>query len=135
MTVEPIWLGADFARALYDRFMTMHGGRAGSPRDDLLEAALARPRHRFQYGTSDPFDLAAAYAFAIARDHPFPDGNKRISLTFAGVFLRLNGWRFKGTEAEAVTMTLALAAGELDEAAFAGWLRSNSTAEAFRELQ
>lgn len=132
MTVEPIWLGLDFARALYDRYMVLHGGRPGEPRPELLVAALARPRHRHQYGSSDHFELAAAYAFAIARDHPFPNGIKRIALTLAAVFLRLNGWRFRGPEAEAVTMTLALAAGELDEAAFASWLKSHSIPEAFR---
>lgn len=132
MTVEPIWLGLDFAQALYDRFMVLHGGRAGSPRPELLEAALARPRHRHQYGSSDLFELAAAYAFAIARDHPFPDGSKRIALTLAAVFLRLNGWRFQGPETEAVTMTVALAAGELDETAFARWLKSHSIPEPFR---
>ena len=132
MTAEPIWLGLDFARALYDRYMVLHGGRPGIPRPELLEAALARPRHRHQYGTSDLFELAAAYAFAVARDHPFPDGNKRIALTLAGVFLRLNGWRFRGPGAEAVTMTLALAAGELDEVTFAGWLKSHSVPQPFR---
>ena len=132
MTVEPNWLGLDFARALYDRYMVLHGGRPGEPRPELLEAALARPRHRHPFGSSDLFELAAAYAFAIARDHPFPDGNKRIALTLAGVFLRLNGWRFRGPETEAVTMTLALAAGELDEPAFASWLKAHSIQEAFR---
>ncbi len=67
-----------------------------------------------------------AYAFGIARDHPFPDGNKLVALTLAGVFLERNGWRLGAPEAESAGMTIALAAGDVDEAAYADWLRSSS---------
>jgi death-on-curing protein len=99
----------------------------GGLRDEgLLESALARPQQLFAYGKPSLFDLAAAYAFGLVRNHPFLDGNKRIGFTTAVVFLELNGYRFAASEVDATIQTLALAAGELDEADYAAWLKANS---------
>ncbi len=84
-----------------------------------------RPLQLFAYGKPDLFDLAAAYAFGLARNHPFVDGNKRTGFTTAILFLDLNGWRVTAYEADAVLNTLALAAGELGEASYSGWLKAN----------
>ena len=89
----------------------------------LLESALARPQNLYAYGEGDAAALAAAYAFGIIRNHPFVDGNKRIGLLAAALFLEANGHRFVASEAAAVMRTLALAASEIDEAEFAAWLR------------
>jgi death-on-curing protein len=86
---------------------------------------LNRPRQLFHYEKFDLFGLAAARAFGLARNHPFLNGNKRIAFATAVLFLELNGARFEATEADSVLQTLALAAGELDQAGFAAWLRSN----------
>jgi death-on-curing protein len=97
-------------------------------RQRLLESALARPDNRFAYQRTSvtPFDLAAAYAFGLAKNHPFIDGNKRIAFATAVMFLELNGCRFEADQAEAVIRTLALAAGELPERKYAQWLKANS---------
>lgn len=88
---------------------------------------MASPRNHLAYERSDIFRLAAAYANAITRDHPFADGNKRVALTVAGVFLELNGYRLEAPEVEAVTATNALSARALDELGFAEWLRTSSS--------
>ena len=95
-------------------------------RSSALDSALARPQQIFAYGKPSLFDLAAAYAFGLVRNHPFLDGNKRIGFATAIVFLELNGCRFAASEADATIKTLALAARELDEADYATWLRANS---------
>lgn len=89
----------------------------------LLQSALARPENLAAYGDPDPAALAAAYAFGIARNHPFADGNKRTAAVTALLFLALNGCEFTITEPELVVMVLALAAGELTEDEVAAWLR------------
>jgi death-on-curing protein len=91
-----------------------------------MESALTRPRHRFAYGRPKLVELAAAYAFALVREHPFVDGNKRVGFATAIVFLEVNCYRFTASEAEATIKTLALAAGDLDELEFAGWLKANT---------
>ena len=122
MIREPVWLARALVLAIHEQLIAEHGGAAGTHDEERLGAALARPLHRHSYEASDVFRLAAAYAFGIARDHPFRDGNKRVALTLAGVFLEMNGWRLAADEADAATMTIALAAGELDEGAYAMWL-------------
>jgi death-on-curing protein len=92
----------------------------------LLDSALARRQQLSAYSRPSLFDLAAAYAYGLVRNHPFLDGNKRIAFTAAVVFLELNGRRFIASEAEAALKTLALAARELDEADYATWLREHS---------
>ena len=114
--------------AIHERLLAEHGGLPGLLDGGLLDAALANPRNRHRYARADVFRLAAAYAHGLTRDHPFQDGNKRVALTVAGVFLELNGFRLDAGEAEAVAAVLALTNREMDEAAFAGWLRSSSSA-------
>jgi len=126
VTREPVWLSRPAVLAIHESLITEHGGATGPADEAKLDAALARPRHRHAYEKTSVFRLAAAYAFGIARDHPFRDGNKRVALTLAGVFLELNGWRLEAPEAEAATMTIALAAGDIDEPAYADWLRASS---------
>ena len=95
-------------------------------REHGLDSALAAPRHLLAYGTPDLCDLAAKYAAALTHNHPFRDGNKRVALTVAGVFVEMNGRRLEVPEPDAVQAVVALAAGRMDEPAFAAWLRHNS---------
>ena len=93
----------------------------------LLASAMSRARNLHAYeNVTDPFRLVADYAFGIARNHPFADGNKRAAFIAAGVFLRINGIALKADKAEAVLVVLDLASGELTEAQFAEWLRKNA---------
>lgn len=90
-----------------------------------LESALARPRQKLAYARKvDLADLAAAYAFGLARNHPFNDGNRRIAFLVAVIFLSLNGWDFEAPDDAVVRQVVALADGRLSEAKFAGWLRA-----------
>lgn len=97
-----------------------------------LLAALDRPRQKQHHEDSTVFQLAAAYAFGIAKGHPFTDGSKRVAITLSVVFLRINGWRFDAQEAETYTFTNALAAGEVEEAELVAWLERSCEAEPFR---
>lgn len=123
---QPQWLLRDTVLALQERLLSEFGGLGGLRDAGLLDSALARPENLFVYGQPDLFDLAAAYAFGLVRNHPFLDGNKRIAFTAAIVFLESNGCHFSAAEADAALKTLALAARELDEAGYAAWLRANS---------
>lgn len=110
---------------LHDESLAEHGGASGIRDAALLDSALARPANLMAYGTPDAAALAASYAFGLARNHPFVDGNKRAAFLAVGLFLHLNGWRLRARQADATASILALAAGELDEAAFAAWLRGH----------
>ena len=121
-----IWLDALDVAAYHAETIAAHGGRAGLRDRGLLESALARPRNLSAYGEPTAFDLAAAYAFGIAKNHPFVDGNKRVALITSATFLELNGWRFLATEEDAVIAFLDLAAGKTAEREFSRWLKSNS---------
>lgn len=125
---EPIWVRDDVVLALHERLLAEFGGAEGIRDSSMLDAAMGRPKQRFHYGNGDLFDLAAACAFGIARNRPFVDGNKRTAFSSAAVFIGLNGHRLTASEADAVLQTLALAAGALDEAGHAAWLRDNSRA-------
>lgn len=105
-----------------------HGGMPGVRDENALEAALARPRQKWNYEPdSDLATLAAAYSFGLAKAHPFNDGNKRTSFLAAVIFLGLNGKDLDATEAEVVQAMTALAAGSLTEAATATWIRGRLT--------
>ena len=123
---EPQWLLRETVLALQERLLAEFGGLTGLRDAGLLDSALARPRQLFAYGKPTVFELAAAYAYGLIRNHPFLDGNKRIGFTAAVAFLELNGCRFAASEADATLKTLALAARELDAAGYAAWLRENS---------
>lgn len=120
------WLGERLVLALHSEQLAQHGGAAGVRDLGLLQSALARPQNVAAYGDPDAPALAASYAFGIAKNHPFIDGNKRTAFTDAATFIELNGYEMTATEPDAVTAVLALAAGEMDEAAMAQWFRANS---------
>lgn len=122
---EPVWLDADVAFAVHDRQLAEHGGSAGVRDAGALESALARPRNRWSYDEDDRCVLAAAYAFGVARNHPFVDGNKRTAWVLARLFLQLNGIAIAFDAADAIDTVLALAAGELSEDELADWFRGH----------
>ena len=125
------WVEKQALLLLHDESLAEHGGASGL-RDEglldegLLESALARPLNLVAYAAPDFTDLAAAYGFGIAQNHPFVDGNKRAAFLAVGLFLHINGYRLKVEQAEATATVLALAAGELEEPAFAAWIRERS---------
>jgi death-on-curing protein len=123
---EPHWVLRETVMALQERLLAEFGGLSGLRDEGLLDSALARPLQLFAYGKPSLFDLAAAYAFGLVRNHPFLDGNKRVAFTTAVVFLEINGCCFIASEADAAVKTLALAARDLDEASYAVWLKENS---------
>jgi len=120
------WIDEAVILAIHDEQLAEHGGRMGLRDRGLLQSALARPVHRAAYGKSDVFDLAAAYAFGIARDHPFVDGNKRTAYVAAELFLLKHGYELTTSDADAVIAMLRLAEGAMSERAFADWLRGGS---------
>ena len=124
---EPRWVDRLVVEATQFDLVREHGGLLGLRDEHGLEAALARPRQRLAYTPgADACELAAVYGHGLAASHPFHDGNKRIAFVTMAVFLELNGVELAATEAEVVTVMLALAAGELDENGLAKWLRSRT---------
>jgi len=121
------WIEESVVWAVHEAQLAEHGGSAGVRDPGLLASALARPLNQVAYGEPDAATLAAAYAFGIARNHPFIDGNKRTAFVCAELFLALNGYQLQAEDANCVSTMLALAAGDLPEAEFAAWLRTNST--------
>lgn len=120
------WINRQALLLLHGESLVIHGGARGIRDPGLLDSALARPANLVAYGQPDVFDCAAAYAFGLAKNHPFVDGNKRAAFLACGLFLRLNGQRLTATQAEATLSMLALAAGDLEEGAFAAWLRQHT---------
>jgi death on curing protein len=124
---EPRWLGRLAVDEAHFRQIREHGGNHGLRDDGALESALARPRHRWLYEADATLpDLAAAYAFALSRNHPYVDGNKRLALVVMVAFLERNGFELTATNAEAVSMMLALAAGDVTEADLVTWIARHS---------
>ena len=122
---EPIWLSEAAIVALHEELIVEHGGLGGVCNPGLLASALARPQNLLAYGEPNLFELAAAYAFGLVRNHPFIDGDKRAGLMTAYVFLRLNGYRLIASEAEAVAVIRDLAASEIEEAELGRWIEAN----------
>lgn len=122
---EPVWLPLDLVLSIHDEQLGQFGGPPGLRDQGLLESALGRPLNKYAYGTEDLAALAAAYAFGLARNHAFVDGNKRIAFLAMVTFLGLNDIEFVVPETDAVAIMLALAAGEVDEDGFARWIRDN----------
>lgn len=114
---------ASVALAVHDEQLAEHGGLAGVRDRNGLEAAISRPRTMAGFAEMDAAALAAAYAWGLARNHPFADGNKRVSLIVSELFLALNGYSLEANDAECVLTFLALAAGDMDEATLAEWFR------------
>jgi len=122
---EPFWLTRQIIVAIHDEQLTIHGGASGLRDDGMLESALDRPKNKWSYEQAELAELAAAYAFGIARNHPLIAGTKPPSLLPLYTFLGVNGIDFVVPEAEAAAMILALAAGEVDEAGLTRWIRDN----------
>ncbi len=127
------WLLDEVVIAIHDEQIAVHGGSLGIRDSGLLSSALARPKHKANYGDPSVFDLAAAYAYGIIRNHPFVDGNKRTGFLVAYVFLHINGWELRSKEVEAVNAVLDLAAGEMDEPFFSEWLKNKSVIRTARK--
>ena len=123
---EPYWLTREECLALHEMMLSQYGGSEGLRDENMLESALAKPRHLFACGEPTMSDLAASYVCGLVKNHPFIDGNKRTGLMLGAGFLERNGYEFHASEAEAVVHTLALAAGEMSEAKYAAWLQANS---------
>lgn len=120
---EPVWLELGVAIAVHEEQLAEHGGASGVRDGGALQSALARPRNGWAHDVDDPFKLAAAYAFGIARNHPFVDGNKRTAFVAALLFLALNGNTLEVDREEGIVTFLALASGELEEDELADWFR------------
>ena len=128
MTQQWIWVTLDVAIAAHREQLAEHGGGDGVRDMSLLESAMARPQNVAAYGDPDVAELAARYAFGIARNHPFVDGNKRTAAVVSETFLMLNGHELTASDAELVVTFLALAAGEMPEEELAQWFREHIAA-------
>jgi len=121
-----IWVADGVVVAIHEAQLSEHGGPTGIRDAGLLSSALARPHNLEAYGDApDAAALAAAYAFGIARNHPFLDGNKRTAFVVMELFLNLNGWTLNADDAACISTTQALAAGDVSEKALAKWLRDH----------
>lgn len=123
---EPEWVLREVVSMLHEQSLVQFGGSSGLRDAGLLESALSRPQHLLAYGKPTLFELAASYALGLVKNHPYEDGNIRTGFIVAVMCLELNGRRFGATEVDAAQCTLALAAGEMSEAAYAEWLQANS---------
>ncbi|MEW6242957.1 MAG: type II toxin-antitoxin system death-on-curing family toxin [Bacillota bacterium] len=123
---EPIWLTRDIIETIHLDLIRVHGGHLGYRDENLVEAALAGPLHRWDYDPdSDLPTLAAAYGFAFAKNHGFTDGNKRVAFMAMYVFLGLNGYEITAPEPEVVNIIQQLSSGHLTERDLADWLRTS----------
>jgi death-on-curing protein len=121
-----VWLSRQLILAIHDEQLAEHGGASGVRDDGLLESALARPLNRASYGEPDIAELAAVYATAIVRNHPFVDGNKRTGFAALVMFLALSGAEFEPPEVDATMAILRLAAGDTTDDEFIVWVRSHA---------
>jgi death-on-curing protein len=116
----------EVALMAHEQSLAQFGGAGGLRDPGSLDSAMGKPLNLLAYGKPTLFDLAASYASGIVKNHPFLDGNKRTGFIVAVTFLELNGVQFAGSQVDAALRTLALAAGDMTEAAFAAWMESNS---------
>lgn len=123
MAQDWIWVTLDVAMAAHAEQIAEHGGGEGVRDATLLESAMARPQNLAAYGEPDACALAASYAYGIARNHPFVDGNKRTAAVVSETFLMLNGYELTASDAELVVAFIDLAAGELSEDELVAWFR------------
>lgn len=120
------WVDKQLLVTLHDESLALHGGASGVRDEGLLDSALNRAVNLSMYGSPDFAELAAAYGVGLAKNHAFVDGNKRVAFLSVGLFLGLNGYKLKATQVDATLTMLAVAAGEIDEASFAIWIRKNA---------
>ena len=126
MSVPPVWIDARAILFPHDESLAMFGGARGLRDAGFLESALARPVNQHHYRPDlDIAELAAAYTFGLAKNHPFVDGNKRTAFLALGLFLAVNGWRLETTQIDAIETMLSLAKGALDESSLASWIRGS----------
>lgn len=121
-----VWLDDVVMMAIHDEQLAEHGGIAGIRDEGMFQSAMQRAPNLAHYGQPDFAELAAAYGVGLAKNHPFLDGNKRTAFVAVELFLVLNGYELHSSDADCVMTMLAVAAGEMDEVAFAGWIRQNS---------
>jgi death on curing protein len=119
------WVNRQALLLLHEESLAEHGGASGLRDEGLLDSALARPVNLALYETPDAAALAASYGVGLAKNHPFVDGNKRAAFLAVGLFLMANAYRLRATQAEATLAVLSVAAGDMDEASFAAWLREH----------
>ncbi len=125
---EPTWLHRIVVDAIHDDQLREHGGLPGIRDENVLESALARAQQKWHYADrTDVPTLAAAYAFGLAKNHPYRDGNKRIGFLAMVTFLGMNGYDLTATDADVVDEILALADGSVSEDALAEWIRRHTT--------
>lgn len=122
---EPLWITYEQAIAIHGRQLRRFGGAPGLRDDGMLRSALDRPINKWRYEQAPIDELAAAYAFGLAKNHAFVDGNKRIAFMAMMIFLHKNGVAFSPDPAEATTIILSLAAGEVSEQSLVRWIRDN----------
>jgi len=134
---QPRFVTKEEALAWHEISIVQYGGSSGIRDLGALESALAQPKQRFgeEYAHAFPFGMAAAYAFFVAKNHPFVDGNKRTALMCCGGFLRMNGWNLASDGEEAADAILALVTDEVDRDAFASWLEAHCRARPSMELR
>ena len=120
-----VWIASSVLYAVHDEQLAEHGGLVGLRDANALESAIARAQQLAHYGAPDVAELAAAYGFGIARNHPFSDGNKRTAFVAVELFLALNGHELTADDADCILTMLRLAAGDTEEAAFAQWIREH----------
>jgi death-on-curing protein len=131
---EPIWMSEAAVLAIHDRSLARHGGAPGVRDINLLLSALARPQQHFAYaGTEDIIELAAILTAGIVKNHPFVDGNKRTGFIAGVSFLKANSITFVASSAAVVQTVLDLAAGAIDESAYAAFLRASTTPSALSQ--
>lgn len=123
---EPIWVEDAAVPLIQERLIAQFGGSSGIRDTKLLDSALNRAKHAYAYREVDIFDLAAAYAYRLAKNHPFVDGNKRIALVVSRMFLKRNGHDIAASQQEKYEAYYKLASGDLSESEFGDWLRSKS---------
>lgn len=120
------WIDTKALRMLHEESLSLHGGSSGVRDEGLLESAMMRPENLAHYNAeADLADLAASYAYGLAKNHPFVDGNKRVAFLSVGLFLGINGYKLTATPVDAIQAVLGLASGEITEEAFAAWIRDN----------
>jgi death-on-curing protein len=127
MSLNPKWINKKALLLLHEESLSYFGGGRGIKDEGLLESALARPQNLLAYNPeADIFDLTASYAYGLARNHAFVDGNKRAAFLSIGIFLHINGYAFKADQVDAIETITALAAGTVEEKEIAVWIKNNS---------
>jgi death on curing protein len=122
---EPAWVTYEQVIAIHSRQLRRFGGAPGLRDEGLLRSAIERPANKWHYEQAGLTELAAAYAFGLAKNHAFVDGDKRVAFMTMMTFLRKNGVRFAPEQAQATAIIMALAAGEVSEESLARWIRDN----------